>query len=74
VINAEVALSEEDLKAVTAKDGKRRIYFWGSVNYQDVFGNTRYTKFCYSLPPPPPGGTPTSGVIWEATPGYNDSD
>jgi hypothetical protein len=74
LINAETALSAEDWKAVTAKDGKLRIYFWGSISYQDVFGNARYTKFCYSLPPPPPGGTSASGAIWEATPGHNDSD
>lgn len=27
----------------------RRVYIWGIVSYEDVFGDSHYTKFCHSI-------------------------
>jgi hypothetical protein len=30
--------------------GQTNLYFWGRINYEDVFGDTaRHTRFCYRL-------------------------
>jgi hypothetical protein len=61
-------LSADDVvKATTAMSGFR-LYLWGEITYVDVFGHSRWTRFCFSRPPEP---ATTRGVTWETTPGYN---
>lgn len=39
------ALTEEEVKEI--KYGDKRIYVFGKITYDDVFGNPHHTEFCH---------------------------
>jgi hypothetical protein len=40
----------DDAEAEDIKRGKgKRAYMWGTITYEDVFGEKRYTNFCQSI-------------------------
>jgi hypothetical protein len=46
------------------------LYVWGVIDYEDISGNTHYTKFCHQVVWLQPNG-PT---FWWLTPSHNDAD
>jgi hypothetical protein len=40
----------DDVEAENIKRGNgKRVYIWGTITYEDVFGDKRYTNFCQSI-------------------------
>jgi hypothetical protein len=40
----------DDAEAEDIKRGRgKRVYMWGTITYEDVFGETRHTNFCQSI-------------------------
>ena len=42
-------VDERDVPGIKNLTLKRALYVWGTVNYEDVFGNKRFTNFCQIL-------------------------
>lgn len=40
---------DSDIETVKRGDASKTLYIWGVVNYEDVFGASRYTNFCQIL-------------------------
>lgn len=58
------AMTEEQGRLLEA--GNLQLYCWGEVRYRDIFGKTRFTKFCFS-------GRPVVGHFGPCTSG-NEAD
>jgi hypothetical protein len=59
----------EPLQYAAIKAGVGRLYAFGTIYYNDVFGTAHWTHFCYSFY----GEGPTL-TKWESCPRYNDTD
>lgn len=70
-------ISESDIQAVT--DGKKAIFIYGMVVYEDCFGAQRKTRFCYELvspllpAKPDPSGVTETQLKWDMAPFHNDA-
>jgi hypothetical protein len=40
---------DEEVEAIKLTSGARGLYVWGWVTYEDVFGNSHYTRFCQQI-------------------------
>jgi hypothetical protein len=50
ILNAVVNKDYDDAEVENIKRGKgQRVYIWGTVNYEDVFGEKKYTNFFQSI-------------------------
>lgn len=66
-ITAQRPFTANEIAAIT--DGRtRRLYIWGTINYEDAFGLPHYTNFCMGI-----GGNMENPSI-ERCKAHNDSD
>ncbi len=69
---ADRPFTDAELKTAMDDTSSYRVYVFGSVTYQDVFGAKRRTDFCVYADPLSFGAGPPETIIWAVYPGYND--
>ena len=62
-------IPNEDVEGVKNMSAGRMLYVWGTVTYEDIFGQEHKTEFCQSL-----FWTPDNQVFGYYTPGRNNAD
>jgi hypothetical protein len=41
--------ADADVQGIKDGAGKQALYVWGLVRYEDVFGDSHYTRFCQHI-------------------------
>jgi hypothetical protein len=67
-ITSNRALSDDEINGLATGKNKR-LYFWGTVTYQDAFSASRYTNFCFGY-----YAITTTGIRHDACERHNDSN
>lgn len=69
------SLSETDFKDVTVQPVKKKLFVYGTVRYQDIFGEWHKTEYCFQLAGVDynPDGTVNQYLFWQG-PTHNCAD